>query len=546
MMTLRRPCNRSHAYRPPSRTSLLVLLSLVWCSLVVGFVAPAAAQRRQMLLTLREATAFALRNNLDIQIAGLTPRIRQAQVTEERGIFDVEGKAEFVASDDQRLSSSSSFRGDPEIDIQTDGAGNVTSALAGQQDTQELEGSVGIEQLTPYGGTYEITLSDTYRDTNARLLANFDDPTRREDLNEVELELKVTQPLLRDFGKTVTENEIIIAQNNLSISEEEFRKQIIATTAEVQSVYWDLRFRRQESDVRQQQLALAQQLLKQVRRQVEVGTLAPIEVLQAETEIARVKEIIIVAENAVQNTEDRLKRIMQFSLVGEFADVELLPTDAPSYAVPTLKFAEEISQALAQRYDLSQAKLALENQQITLVFNKNQVFPTLDLEGSLSFNGIDDSMGGAFGELDTDRYRWAVGLVFKYPFANREARSRRQQAQLEIRQQMLRIKDLEERIMEEVRTAVRAVQAASQLVQATRAASRLAQKQLEAEEKKLQVGLATVFTVLEFQEDLSQQRSNEVRSLTGYSTALVRLEEVKNTLLQSYNITMESTGPRLR
>ena len=546
MMTLRRPCNRSHAYRPPSRTSLLVLLSLVWCSLVVGFVAPAAAQRRQMLLTLREATAFALRNNLDIQIAGLTPRIRQAQVTEERGIFDVEGKAEFVASDDQRLSSSSSFRGDPEIDIQTDGAGNVTSALAGQQDTQELEGSVGIEQLTPYGGTYEITLSDTYRDTNARLLANFDDPTRREDLNEVELELKVTQPLLRDFGKTVTENEIIIAQNNLSISEEEFRKQIIATTAEVQSVYWDLRFRRQESDVRQQQLALAQQLLKQVRRQVEVGTLAPIEVLQAETEIARVKEIIIVAENAVQNTEDRLKRIMQFSLVGEFADVELLPTDAPSYAVPTLKFAEEISQALAQRYDLSQAKLALENQQITLVFNKNQVFPTLDLEGSLSFNGIDDSMGGAFGELDTDRYRWAVGLVFKYPFANREARSRRQQAQLEIRQQMLRIKDLEERIMEEVRTAVRAVQAASQLVQATRAASRLAQKQLEAEEKKLQVGLATVFTVLEFQEDLSQQRSNEVRSLTGYSTALVRLEEVKNTLLQSYNITVESTGPRLR
>ena len=543
MMTPRRPCNRSHGYSLPSCTSLLVLLSVVWCSLVVGIVAPAAAQRRQMLLTLREATAFALRKNLDIQIAGLTPRIRQAQVTEERSIYDVEGKAEFVASDDQTLATSSRFRSDPEVDVRP---GPPVAALAGQQDIQQQRGSAGVEQLTPYGGTYEINVSNTRTDTNELLFDNLADPDSRSEFNEAELELKVTQPLLRDFGKTVTENEILIARNNLSISEEEFRRQIIETTAQVQSTYWDLKFRRQELDVRQEQLALAQRLLQQVRRQVEVGTLAPIEVLQAETEIARVKELIILADNAVQNTEDRLKRIMQFSLVGEFADVELLPTDDPSYSVPNLNFVEEINQALAQRYDLSQAKLALENQQITLIFNKNQVLPTLDLEGSLSLNGINDNMGGAFRELDTDRYRWEVGLVFRYPFANREAKSRRQQTQLAIRQQLLRIKDLEEQIMEEVRTAARAVQAASELVQATRAARRLAEKQLEAEEKKLQVGLATVFTVLQFQEDLSQQRSNEVRSLTGYSTARIRLEEVKNTLLESYNITMESTGPRLR
>jgi outer membrane protein TolC len=110
----------------------------------------------------------------------------------------------------------------------------------------------------------------------------------------------------------------------------------------------------------------------------------------------------------------------------------------------------------------------------------------------------------------------------------------------------LRIKDLEETVSEDVRTAVRAVRATSQLVQASKAASRLADKQVDAEEKKLRVGLATVFTVLEFQEDLAVQRSAEIRSLTEHRKALVRLEAAKNTLLQSYNIVIEDNGPRLR
>jgi outer membrane protein len=111
---------------------------------------------------------------------------------------------------------------------------------------------------------------------------------------------------------------------------------------------------------------------------------------------------------------------------------------------------------------------------------------------------------------------------------------------------MLRIKNLEENIIAEVRAAARDVSTNSQRVQATRAASRLAQKQLEAEEKKLQVGLATVFTVLSFQEDLAVERSNEINALTEYMRALVRLEAAKGTLLDTYNIVIQSNGPRLQ
>jgi outer membrane protein TolC len=490
-----------------------------------------------MQLSLREATAFALQANLDIQIAGLTPRIREAQVTEAQGIFDVEAKAELVALEDSLLKMSSTFSDQPRV-----------NDLVGQDTSKQQKLSVGIEQLTPYGGTYGIEVSERHEDTKSRQLAKVKRGLAPNDVVtyfESAVELKVTQPLLKNFGSYVTKNQIYIAQNNLTSAEEDFLRQIITSTSAVQQIYWDLVFRRQDLVVRQQQLDLTQRLLEQVRRQVEVGTLAPIEVVQTEADIARVKEQIIVAENARQDTEDRLKRLMQFSLIGAFADVELLPTDTPTYTPPVLNQEAEVVQALASRHDLVQAKLALENQHIQLVFNQNQTLPTLDLEGTLRFNGFDDNFTGGFEQLSLGRRNWEVGLVFRHPLANRTAKSRVEQSRLAIRQQVLRIKDLEERIMEDVRGAARGVLASAQLVQASRAARRLAEKQLEAEEKKLRVGLSTVFFVLQFQQDLGDERSNEIRALTQYLKSLIRLEEAKDTLLQSYNIVVSPQGPRL-
>jgi outer membrane protein TolC len=550
-----RPCDI--VIRPLNRLSLaralcVLLLPLVWTGWVgtVGLATAAAAERRQMQLSLSDATALALQHNLDIQIAGITPRIRDAQITEQNAIFDVTARGSVAISNSQLLTDSTSFINDPEVgvrqeDINGDGIPE-TLAIAGQEDEQIYEGEVGVAQLTPYGGTYEVTLRESRLDTNRRVIENFLQPGARSDLYTTELELRLRQPLLKDFGAEVTQNQILIARNNLSISQEEFSLQIISSTAQVQQTYWDLVFRRQDLEVRRQQLDLAQRLLAQVRRQVEVGTLAPIEVLQAETDIARIDQTIIIAINAVRDTEDRLKRTMNLSLTGEFADVEILPTDAPQYTVTPLTAEAEIAQALQQRHDLVQAKLALENQNITLVFNQNQTLPTLDLQASFRFNGIDDSLGEGIGELSPGRNRWEVGMVFSYPLANRAAKSRLQQNRLAIRQQLLRIQDLEETISEDVRTAVRAVQASAQLVQASKAASRLAAKQLDAEEKKLRVGLATVFTVLQFQEDLAVERSAEIRSLTEHLKSLVRLEAAKNTLLQSYNIVIQDNGPRLR
>jgi outer membrane protein TolC len=525
--------------RSSARTWFAVLLILLGSNVFLLVSDAFAAERRQMQLTLRQATGLALQNNLDIQIAGLAPQIREAQVTEQKGIFDVELRSALTITDRQLLDTSATLRTADDAVVE-DG---VPLAGAENADLQEL--SLGVQQLTPYGGTYRVEVLGSREDTNRRLVPNFDTGNQVEFFT-TELRLGINQPILKNFGTDVTRNQIYIAQNNLTISTEEFRQQVIDSTSQVQQTYWELVFRRQDLQVRRQQLDLAEQLLARVRRQVEVGTLAPIEVLQAETEIARIHEQIIIAINAVRDAEDLLKRAMHLSLVGEFADVEILPTDPPTYSPPLLDQAAEIAAALTQRPDLKQAKLDLDNQNITLVFNQNQLLPTLDIAASLRFNGISDNLGHSLEEFETDRREWEIGLVFSYPLANRRAKSRVRQSRLAIRQQLLRIQELEESVMEDVRRAVRGVLASAELVQATRAASRLAQKQLDAEEKKLRVGLATVFTVLQFQEELAVERSNEIRSLTRFLQAQVNLEAAKSTLLQVNEIVIESSGPQLR
>ena len=514
---------------------LFVLVIGVCLSLVGWRGAAAQSQQREMEISLREATAFALQGNLNIQIAGLEPRIREAQVAAEEGIFDIQLHASATASNSRLLSTSPFFQ-------------EFINDSVAQDNTQEQAIRFGLSRLNRWGGTYGVELSEAHVDSTRRVPVPPDGPPPplRNAFNSAELQVKITQPLLKNFGSVVTNNRIVIAQNNFSMSQEDLRLQITDVTAEVQRAYWDLVFRRQDLEVRRQQRALAEQLLEQIRKQVAVGTLAPIEVLQAETEIARVEESILVAENTLQATEDRLKRVMNFSLLGELADVVLLPVDAPAYDAREISQEEQIRQALEHRFDLAQAKLMLENQRIILRFNENQALPTLDLETSLRINGV----GKEFDEhLDTfdpgRRHRWDVGLQFTQPLGNRQAKNRIEQSRLAIRQQMLRIKDMEEEVVREVRAAVRDVLTHAQRVRASRVSSQLAEKQLEAEEKKLQVGLSTVFTVLDFQEDLSVERSKEINALTDYLQALIQLEAVKNTLLSSFNISLQPEGPRL-
>ena len=401
MNTRRSPGTAVLSTRAATLKFIHVLIGSFVLSYALVPTATVQAQQREMPLTLREATAFALQGNLEIQIAGLNPPIRAAQITEREGIFDLNTRATLRATDSRALDTSTTF------------LNRVNDQRISQDDSQEQRLALGVSQLTLYGGTYDVELSEANLETSRRTSGSeqkanregrvlaFPYPFRpRSEYYTSEATLRATQPLLKNFGSEVTRTQILIAQNNLTISKEDFRRQVITITSRVQQAYWDLVFRRQDLEVQKQQLVLAQQLLDQIRKQVAVGTLAPLDVLQAETNIARNEERILVADNAMRQADDRLKRVMSFSFTGAYADIMIVPADPATYTDPALDQDEEIRQALEYRADLIQAKLTLENQHIGLVFDKNQALPTLDLEATLRLTGIDNRFGGSFDEIE--------------------------------------------------------------------------------------------------------------------------------------------------
>src|SRR4029450_11282564 len=253
MNTRRSPGTAVLSTRAASLKFIHVLIGSFVLSYALVPTVTVQAQRREMPLTLREATAFALQGNLEIQIAGLNPPIRAAQITEREGIFDLNTRASLRATDTRTLETATAF------------LKRVNGNLIGQDDSQEQRLALGVSQLTLYGGTYDVELSETHLGTSSRrttatelkafnqrcilgfpLLPGVCTPIPGSELYTAEATLRATQPLLKNFGSEVTRTQILIAQNNLTISKEALRRQAITITSRVQQAYWDLVFRRQD------------------------------------------------------------------------------------------------------------------------------------------------------------------------------------------------------------------------------------------------------------------------------------------------------------
>lgn len=359
---------------------------------------------------------------------------------------------------------------------------------------------------------------------------------------ETDISLNLAQPLLRNFGVDVNKTDIYIAQNNKAISEDTFREQVIQIISDVQKTYWELIFRIEDLKAKQNSLRLAKEFLERGKIQVEVGTLAPLEIVQGEARVAAREEDVIVAEDAIKDAEDRLKRVLNLSNKFEEWDVSIVPTDKPSFEIKDISLSESVKEALKYRPDYAREKKNLENTKIQMRFSKNQLLPKLDFVAKGGYNALEGSLGDSIDELsDTKNPFWSLGVEIEIPISNREARSQYTRRRLEIQQAKMDINNLELKIFEEVRDAVRQMQTDIKRVNATRAARILAQKQLEVEERKLEVGMSTAFFVLDFQEQLATAESNEAQAITDYNKSLVELYRILGTTLEKNNIVLEKS-----
>ena len=507
------------------------ILAGLWIGL-----APLAAQESSKALSLEDCILIALRNNLGIQSAVLSPLLADSYVAWAKEKFLP--RLSFGFSRQDNSSASYSF---------IDAAEKVTS--------QSNDLSASVSQAIPTGGAVSVALSGYKSESNR----SFQTINPRYGST---LSFSFSQPLLRNFGSKMSRRDIIISQNNKDISESQLRSVLLDTVFNVEQAYWNLIYAIENLKVKQQSLDLAKDLLAKNKREVEVGMVAPIEILSAEAEVATREADILQAEIAVTNSEDLLKTTINIGAEEGSGQVRIVPSDEPTQEARAVSLDEALKTALDMRPDLQATRVGLKNKELNVAYSKNQVLPDLNLYTSYWSPGISGTQllyldnnpltgvvvgripGGAGSALSDAlglRYEnWSFGIQLSVPVSAFTSRAQYEVSKIGYEQSMVDLENLEQRIFLEVRTAVRAVGINFKRVQAYRAARELAEKKLEAEEKKLKVGLTTNYVVLQYQRDLADARTAELRALIEYNLTLAYLDKSEGTGLQNKNIVFSS------
>jgi outer membrane protein TolC len=376
--------------------------------------------------------------------------------------------------------------------------------------------------------------------------------------------LTLRQHLLAGFGMGPNTRFIRIAKHNREISNAGFKLQVIATVSQIQNIYWDLVNAYEDVKVRERSLGLAEKTLSDNRKQVEIGTLAPIEIVRAESEAATRNQELIVAQTNLQLQQLLMKNAVSRNLSDPtLASAPVIPTDAMQ--VPEAEAAPAIEDlmkdAMANRGELEQSRIDLVNRDINKKSARNALLPVVDFiawYGGAGLGGNQNTLaacggpspqpacqptGGFYNSfarlLDNSAPDYAVGLNVTIPIRNRSAQADQTRAELEYRQAQLRFQQLENQVGIEVRSAQYAVQQNRARVEAAQKGRELAQQSLEAEQKKYALGASTNFLVLQAQRDLTAAESALVTAMSAYEKSRVEIDRVTGQTLRHNNIQMD-------
>jgi outer membrane protein TolC len=306
---------------------------------------------------------------------------------------------------------------------------------------------------------------------------------------------------------------------------------------QVQEAYWALVKAIEDLKVARKSLERAMDLLEKNKLQLEAGMLTPIDVLEAEAGVASRDEAVISAEHDIKDKEDILKQVINLSDGSILSDASIAPVDKPVFDAKRANMSESIKLALQNRPDLLETLKEVENAEISVKQRRNELLPQMDINGTFRYDGLGRDLGES-NDLVTD-WRFeskSIGLTFEVPIGLRSARSNYKKAKLEAMQARLEIKKTEQQVVVDVRQAVRHINTDIKRVYSTRKARELAERKLDAEEKKFNVGKTTSLEVLRAQEDLAIAEGNETKAIIDYQLSLGDLDVVTATVLEKNDI----------
>jgi len=523
------------------KSGLLKVIILVL--LITGITALAAAQEsshQEISLGLEEAIFRALKQNLNLVAEVYSTELASQSVSKAKEIYYPQ--LEFSYGADRSEQPSTWW-------IQS--AGLYTTK------TKSYQGIVS--QNIPLGGKLSINLSNFNYNTNQR--GQLFNP-----YYQTELSFNVQQPLLKNFGPKIAKKEIIIARQNYSISEAQLKSQVLDTIYRVEDAYWNLVLAQENLKVRQQSLQLARDELAKTSKEIEVGQQAAIEILNVQATVSQREADIVQAEADVRIAENRLKVVLNLASGQELQSVKINLMDKPEFKPVKISLEEAAQIALANRPDLQVNNLTIDNKRFNLEVARNQLLPQLDLNFSYRSPGISGDYllyqdnnpfsGVIIGKIPGSSWNsfkdamkflynnWSLNFTLTIPVADLVSRSNYAVAQTELSQSLAKQKAQEQQALLEVSEAVNNIATYAKSVEAYRVAREFAEKNLEAENRKLAVGLSSNYFVLEAQDRLATARSNELRALVNYNLALANLEKVLGTSLVNRNINLAQVGQK--
>ncbi len=435
--------------------------------------------------------------------------------------------------------------------LQTSNFVTGTSTVVNQQAFSGL----GFQKGFTTGGTVNLNWNNSLSDSNQQRL--FVNPSLRTALN-----LQISQPLLQGFGRSVNARQIRVARNNREVSDLVFKQQIIAVVSRIQLSYWDLVTLRAMVDARREDLRVAQQLYDDNKLRVGIGTLAPVDLTRSEGEVAQRRQDLTLAEGRVRRQEVLIKNSLSADGLSSpyLSNVEILPTDA-MMKVPEVEEIQPVqdlvAEALQSRPELAQSRIQLTNNDMDLKAIRNAMLPSVNVYANLTNNGlvgqfndtgegveVSDYFLGGLGKGLGQVFRrnfpdYVAGVQVSFPLKNRRAQADMAASLLERRQQDIRLRQQENSIRADVENVVIDLQEARAQYEVAREGRVLQEKTLDGEQQRFNLGRADILSVVQAQRDLALARIQELSAQNSYVRARVNLQLTTGKTLESNHIQLD-------
>lgn len=478
-------------------------------------------------LTIEEAVKLALENNLGIQIARYNPQAQDLTVAQAQAAWVPSFTNTFLKNSQD--SPNNNF---------------LAGSLGGKTSQASFSNSAGLQQNTPWGGNYRASWDGSRSTTNSNF-STFSPQVRSG------LSFQLVQPLMRNYSMDSLRQQVAVSLKNRDISDIDLQQTIATTMRTVRNAYWNLAYATASLAVQRQSLELAQQSLRDTRARVEIGTTPPIDIVEAESEVATREEAVIVAEAAIKTAEDNLRALVFDPSAPDFWTMTIEAVDLPPFQPITVDTDAAVRNALDKRTDLRRQNKSLEINDVQIRYLRNQTLPDVNAQFDYGLTGLGglnlirgagpfgpgsgaviDTVGRSYfatlGDVFANRYpQWTAQLNISYPIGKSQQEASLARARIDYTQAQTQLKNQQLQVSTQVREAARQVQTNQKRVETTRAARTFAERRLEAEQRKFAAGTSTSFIVFQAQRDLAQARNNELKAILDYNQSVVDLETVQ-------------------